>query len=423
MKRIAFALLSLLLVSSGYSSSATGMDGQAAPVYRGDPAHTGYYPGGLAGQGPEGMESMLFVTTQPVDSQEIPSFLLALNAKDGAMVWRRALAGRLTSPTVAAGLVLVGSSEGGVTAYTVATGDAQWTYKTKAGVIGQPVVTEGTAYFGGGEDHAIHAVSLEKGKKVWKKKIKGEGVYSPVRIEGEALYAFSATHHAAPVLYALEVARGKQIWKKEKLEVTPLTGPNDFELAGELLITSLTPSRYRKKNDTTNYLCAFNAADGEEAWRAETGTLACFAPTVSKGTVVCYARPNDAEPGDFKLDLLAFSAEDGKELWRKEVGKSRLRLVFASPVISQGLVCAATATQTIAYDVETGERFWDNPTRNAVITAGRGQLYLASAGGLLVSVDPRGGRPRWNTKLQPLEEKPARGPTCPGEIAPPSLAD
>ncbi len=405
-----------------------------APVYRGGPGHTGHYPGGLAGRGPEGVESVLFVTTHPFapgpGAPEVPAAMVAVNGDDGALLWRRELAGRPTAPTVAEGLVLVGSDEGGVTAYEAATGEPRWVYKTKTGIIGQPVVAEDVVYFGGGSDKTVYAVNLEGGRKAWTKKVKGEGVYSPVRVEGEALYAFSATHHVPPVLYALATDKGKRLWQKDKLEITPVTGPNDFELAGDLLIACVSPGRYRKKSDVTedgdptNYVVAFDAASGKERWRAKVGAPACYGPTVSGGIVVCYGKlgqsESPTEPSE--LHILAFSTEDGAELWRKSLGRSPLRWASTSPVITEDTVIASSATKVTAFDLETGEERWDNAARSAVVTVADGVALLAAGGGQLTAVDARSGRSRWSATLQPFESPP-RGPSCPGEISPPSLAD
>lgn len=403
----------------------------ASTAYRGGPAHTGYYPGALAGQGPEGVESVLFVTTQPF-STDVPAVLVALNAADGARLWRRELSGHVTSPAVAGGRILVGSSEGGVTAYAAATGEPDWTFKTRTAVIGQPVVAADVVYFGGGDDHALYAVKLSNGKKIWSAQVKGEGVYSPVRVEGESLYAFSATHHSAPVLYAFETVRGKLLWKVEKLEVTPITGPNDVELAGELLLTSSTPGRYRGPNDRlesgepTNYAVAFDRASGDEVWRVKTGALACYAPTVSGDTVLFYGRADDsaadAPPGDAALHLLALSPADGAERWRKALGACPLRWSSCAPVLVDDLVYAATTTEVTAFERASGVERWTYPARNAVLTAAGGRLFLVAAGGGLVALEPTSGKVLWRADLRPLDA-PRAGPPSPGEITPPSLAD
>ncbi len=428
------SLAILLLSGFALGLAPHPIEEELAPAHRGGPGHAGHFPGELSAEKPAGVEAILFAATHPFpggsERPPIPAALVAMNAEDGAVLWRRELTGRPTAPTVAGGLVLVGSDAGGVHAFDAATGTPRWSFKTKQGVLGQPVADEKTVYFGGGSDHKIHAVSLEKGKKVWVAGVKGEGVFSPVRVEDDSLYAFSATHHAAPVLYCFETKRGKCSWKEDKLEITPLTGPNDFELAGDLLVAGVTPNRYRKKSDRTedgeptNYLVGFARDDGEETWRVPTGPLRCYAPATAGEMVVCYAHGavSDAKPGGAMLHLLAWKAGIDERLWSVELGRAPARWASTSPTIAQGLVYTASGTEVAAYDLETGEETWRMPARNAVLAVAGDRCYVAIAGGRLAAVDARTGSSRWRAELRPVEAPPP-GPSCPGEIAPLAVAD
>ncbi len=416
----------IALVLAGLAGAA-GAAGAQDATYRAGAGHAGAHPGGLAGHGPDGVESMLFVATHPAAG--VPAALVALDGEDGALVWRRELEGRPTAPAVAQGLVLVGSDAGGVRAFDVATGEPRWTYETKHAVVGQPVVAGDGAWLGGGEDHLVHALSLADGAKRWTKKVKGEGVFAPPCVRGGSLFAFSATHHAAPVLYALAADDGKVLWSEDKVESTPVTGPNAVELSGEHVIVCVTPDRYRKKSDVTDageptcWVAAFDAASGDERWRAPIGPLAAFGPTVGGETIVCYAKPFAAPPTEAAArHLVALSATDGTLLWSKSIGTAPARWAATSPVVAGDLVLGATSTAVTAFDLRTGEQRWTQPVRSAVIAVAGERGYLVAAGGALTAVDVATGTPRWRGTVQPVASPPP-GPPCPGEIAPPSWAD
>jgi len=377
---------------------------------------------------------MLIAATHPYEmpdgGQSIASALVAMNAEDGAVLWRAELEGRPTPACVAQGRVLVGSSSGGVLAFDARDGGLDWEYRTKDAVLGQPVVVDGVVYFGGGGDRSLHAVELASGKKKWVRKVKGEGVFSPLRIEGDLLFAFSAGHHAAPMLYGYGARGSKRLWQENKLEITQLTGPNDFEVSGGLLFAGVTPNRYRTKEDVTeggeptNYVLALAAEDGEESWRTKTGPLACYGPTVSGEVLVCHAIDPSAGAGPSagELYLVAFSTASGEELWREKLGRTHMRWGYTAPSVSGGVVYAASADKVMAFELQQGRSVWEQPRRGAVIAVARGLVYTAAAGGGVAVLDVRGGRPRWDATLQIAMEG-APGPACPGEISPLSIAD
>ena len=58
--------------------------------------------------------------------------------------------------------------------------------------------------------------TISSGEKKWVRRVKGEGVFSPLRIEGELLFAYSAGHHLAPMLYGHGARGSKRLWQEPK---------------------------------------------------------------------------------------------------------------------------------------------------------------------------------------------------------------
>ena len=118
------------------------------------------------------------------------------------------------SPVVVDGMVLVGSSDGGLYAFDVEedpdfrldvrrgfpfeTGDIVWS---------TPAVADGVAYFGS-LDHGVYAVNLEDGIQKWRFPTEGGVVASPV-VENGRVYVGSLDR----TFYALDADTGKAVWR------------------------------------------------------------------------------------------------------------------------------------------------------------------------------------------------------------------
>ncbi|HEV8652765.1 MAG TPA: PQQ-binding-like beta-propeller repeat protein [Actinomycetes bacterium] len=76
--------------------------------------------------------------------------LLAVDAASGRTVWRRPGIGAVSSPTVAAGTVYVGSGDGHLHAVGAADGRPRWRVRLGGGVHSTPAVRDGAVYVGGG---------------------------------------------------------------------------------------------------------------------------------------------------------------------------------------------------------------------------------------------------------------------------------
>ena len=90
-----------------------------------------------------------------------PTFLYALDAENGALIWRAGLRGAiLSSPAVLNDLVYVGSSDGRLYALRRGGGELAWSFQVGGRVWTSPAVIDGRVYFGS-HDGFIYAIEGE----------------------------------------------------------------------------------------------------------------------------------------------------------------------------------------------------------------------------------------------------------------------
>lgn len=113
-------------------------------------------------------------------------------------------------PTVADGLVLIGSSDGNMGnmyAYDAESGSLEWTFPTENGIWTTATVSDGIAYFGS-LDHNIYAVNVTSGNEVWRFPAEGAVTAKPVVANGKV---FVGSFNS--VFYALDAATGQAAWR------------------------------------------------------------------------------------------------------------------------------------------------------------------------------------------------------------------
>ena len=90
--------------------------------------------------------------------------------RTGAVLWRYDTGSEARStPTVAGGVVYVGSNNRVLNALDAATGAVLWRYWTLGDVLSTPAVAEGTVYVGS-EDGYVYALNAATGKGLWRYK-------------------------------------------------------------------------------------------------------------------------------------------------------------------------------------------------------------------------------------------------------------
>jgi outer membrane protein assembly factor BamB/serine/threonine protein kinase len=285
-----------------------------------------------------------------------------------------------SSPTVANGIVYIGSDDGTLYAFKTPCGNTScaplWAAATPSHnkIRSTPAVANGIVYVGS-YDHNLYAFNATTGKPVWTASTGDVIRSSPVVVNG-IVYVGSNDHN----LYAFNAATGKPIWK------AATEGNIDFSspaVANGII--------YIGSEDTSLY--AFDAATGKFLWMTPTnGIIGFSSPAVSNGTVYI---------GSSDHNLYAFNATTGKILWMAPTGNS----VNSSPAVANGMVYVGSDDHHLyAYNASgcgntTCNPVWNYPMGNVVRsspTVANGVVYVGSDDGSMYALDARTGNKLWS---------------------------
>ncbi len=136
--------------------------------------------------------------------------LYAFAADTGALLWQYTTGGQIQSlaSAVANGVVYVGSNDYNLYALDASTGALLWRYTTGSAVETSPAVAYGLVYFGS-YDSYLYALNANTGALVWKYKTGDSfGTASPAVANG-VVYFGSRDQN----LYAAEAKTGKLLWQ------------------------------------------------------------------------------------------------------------------------------------------------------------------------------------------------------------------
>lgn len=220
---------------------------EATAMFRGGPPHSGVYVGG----GPT---------------------LLGL-------AWRAPTQGDvISSPTIAGGVVYIGSGDGRLYALDLATGDRKWMYDAGSAVSSSPAVGGGLV-FAAARDGSIFAVDAATGARRWRlttgpdlplpwgHESGDHFISSPVYVDGTVIVGAGDGG-----VYALDAATGHRKWRAET-EGRVRSSP---AVAGALVYFG----------DAAGRIHAVDRATGDERWMFRTGASVFSSPAVAGDLVV-----------------------------------------------------------------------------------------------------------------------------------------
>jgi outer membrane protein assembly factor BamB/predicted MPP superfamily phosphohydrolase len=311
-----------------------------------------------------------------------------------------------------------------------------WTYQTQGTILtSSPAIANGLIYIGtrdenSSEHHAIHAVNLETGEKVWQVKADAQVQASPAVVDG-IVYASSIRG----TLYAINAQNGEIIWQKTmgKDEVqrawmyySPTAADGvvyqaystgnggklmalDAKTGKELWIASLagnwivesTPVVENGKvyvGGDGGWLISLDASTGKELWRKKpAGGWMHSMPSISEGKLYM------GYQGGL---LVVLDAATGKELWRYKSNDSSYihgNATGSSPAIADGIVYMGFPDGNVAaLDATTGTLKWSYRTKGGIISSAAisGEtIYIGSNDGNLYGLDRLTGQPLWQHEI------------------------
>ncbi|HEY8697321.1 MAG TPA: PQQ-binding-like beta-propeller repeat protein [Rhizomicrobium sp.] len=212
----------------------------------------------------------------------------------------------LSSPTVFAGNVYVGSQDGKLYAVNATTGATLWTATTGGSIgLSSPAAAKGIVYVGS-DDAKLYAFSSSTGAPVsgWPVTTGGPVESSPV-VANNVVYVGSNDHK----LYGFNASNGASLpgW--------PVTTGGSVQSSPAVANGVV----YVGSSDAKLY--AFDAVTGAALWTVTTGASILSSPTVWHGRV--YVGSTDGK-------LYAIKAATGATLWTAAIGSS----IQSSPAVS-----------------------------------------------------------------------------------------
>lgn len=327
-----------------------------ATQFRGGPAHLGRYPGPPAG-----------------DLSHV--------------VWRFVTGHRVeASPTVAGGVVYIGSRDGYFYALDEASGALRWRFKADAGVSSTAAVANGVAYFQSNAN-TFYALDLASHRPRWTHPLGADIAFvSAYPASGLADYWTSSPLIYEGVIYvgggdgavhALDARSGRELWR--------------FQTAGRVRSSPATDGRLVFAGSFDGKMYALELKTGAQAWAFKTEGNRYFpvghiqaSPAVADGKVIFGSR-------DFWI--YALDAKTGAQVWRTQHEGS---WVISSVAVAGTLVCAGGSdTQRLECDdLATGKPVWKTGIHNNVFSSpavAGDQIYVGSFMGGAVAFNLKSG--------------------------------
>jgi outer membrane protein assembly factor BamB len=246
-------------------------------------------------------------------------FLFKLDRKTGAEVWRYDLEDSRVPrilphpsvdgfdhgaprPTLADGILYVGSGDGGLHAVDAASGKRVWRFATQDKVRTDAFVA-GPTVFTASLDHSVYAVERATGKEEWHKELRAEITSSPLVFEDKLLVGTRGS-----VLYGLGLEKGDILWRGlfwgSWVESTPVPWKDKV---------------YIGSSDERAVSC-YDPKDGRLVWRTDVFGWAWGRPVVTEKLV--YAAVGGVAPYPIRHvgGLCAIDRQSGRMLWRRPAG-------------------------------------------------------------------------------------------------------
>jgi eukaryotic-like serine/threonine-protein kinase len=290
-------------------------------------------------------------------------YMYALNANTGVFLWKAPIGSYDfgCAPTVANGVVYMGSYDYFLYAFNARTGTTLWKAPTKGRIGSSPTLDNGVIYVGS-DDHNLYAFNASNGTQIWSVPT-GSDIRSSPAVFNRVVYVGSDDGY----LYAFNATTGAVLWKA---------------LIGRSITSSPAVADgvvYVGSDDGELY--AFNATTGTVLWKAQTGRSIMSSPAVANGIVYIGSEDNK---------LYAFDAVNGSLLWTATTRSA----IDSSPTIANGVLyigsndhklyafnasgCSGSASCTPLWTTSTEDQVVSSPTvANGVVYIGSndGNLY------------------------------------------------
>ena len=378
----------------------------------------------FAAHPPPPANGRIYVTTFTDVQSTTEGELEALDAANGALLWRTGVLQNPSTPIVAGNVVLLTTTTpfsspaiapSAVLAFNATTGVQLW--HRAAGTLSMPPMVTGnvvllaftgTSSNGQTQSATLEALDLHSGRVLWQDAMPGQ--ISAMQPQGDRVIVTRAGSfcqgspcNAPDQILAVALADGHMLWQPVSIGVTPVTL---VPASSGGLMLALMPEAISSGQYFTRWtLTAIDPQTGQVRWHQQ------VAATGSSGTVQAIAgvAVSTIPQADGSEALVAVQESTGAILWQTSLAGT------ISPVYLQdgaAVVGSETAsdTTTQAFDLQTGHPLWNAAAWPLFATSGRMMLRESGtgAGWNLVARDTATGRVAWSAPLdnQPVQVMP-----------------
>ena len=370
-------------------------------MFRAEPAHSGFYDtpgvpafGGLQWRvltgGP--VRSSPTVAGGVVYVGSSDGAVYAIDVRRGAIRWRRDLSSPVSStPAVSNGRVFVTALDGTLRTLRIGDGHVMWTFRSGPAVplqwgfesgetwVSSPTLVGGQVLFGS-RDGTVYALDAASGKERWRYAA-GARVYSTPAVADGAVFVGSQDG----TLHAIELANGRPKWRFET-EGKKLRSENFGFDRTTIQSSPAVVGGIVYVGARDGWVYAVDASTGREKWRVDHKvSWINSSPAVSDGQV--YVGSSD---GHF---IQAIDAATGQERWRAPASQ----IVWSSPAVDRERVYVGEGDGTLyALDKTTGKEAWRYRCAARIMSSPvvqDGRLYFGSDDGAVYAVNAAAGAP------------------------------
>ncbi len=279
-------------------------------------------------------------------------------------------------------------------AVAVDSGTVHWRFQPPEGLWERSFTASDQLVWVALKDHALVALNLEDGHRVWKQDLGLNAQVAPLLVDG-VLYVVTSrvgepleTLNEPTYVWALRASDGTVLWKQETRHYamqTPVLSEGWLYIGGSYYAPEIEVDE-----GGPMMLISLNAATGEKRWevRRTEGFVKALHATAERLVFIAYQ--------DF---LVGMSATTGDFLWKRDTGNWVPSLTGVGNVVYWG----SANTRVFAYEVQSGTRLWeyDIPWGSFNYLLGapavrNGRLYGLSQRGYLFALEENSGKPQWS---------------------------
>ncbi|HLZ20933.1 MAG TPA: serine/threonine-protein kinase [Ktedonobacterales bacterium] len=271
-----------------------------------------------------------------------------------------------STPTIANGMLYIGSYDHNLYALDLPTGRLRWNYSSDAGICATAAIWRHLVIVGS-QDFNVYGLDGESGKEVWQYRTFREVSASP-RVYEDRLYVGSDDGH----MHAIDPRSGRALWR--------------YRTYREILSSAAYANGLLFFGGRDEYFYAVDAITGDVKWKYRTQGDIISSPVVADGYVYF---------GSMDFAVYALEVKSGWMAWREPTDK----FVLSSPlVVNDRLYIGSSDRHLYCLDKRTGQRLWKYPAGQQVNSApayANGVIYFGCIDGGVYAIDASSGKLIW----------------------------